>query len=148
MTHFVHRRGVLHAGLALCVAAVLPPARACEFFTSTLRVNHPWTRATPRESAFAVVCMSFDEVTETDRLIGVESPVAAGAELFGEGVGPEVNLLIPEGRVTELSEAGTHVRLVGLHHPLHVARDYPLRLVFEKGGVVSARLNVDYSRFL
>src|SRR4051812_18926864 len=104
------RRAVLQTGLALCASLVLPSARACEFFTSTMRITHPWTRAT-REVASAVLCMKFDEVTETDRLIGVETPVAARAELVGQDVGPALNLLIPQGRETLLSDEGTHIRL-------------------------------------
>ncbi len=145
MNHSIRRRAVLHAGVALCASLVIPPVRACEYFTGTLRITHPWTRATGPDT-FAVVCMRFDEVTETDRLIGVETPVAAGAELVGERTGAGVNLLIPQGRETLLSEDGTHIRLLGLKHPLLIARSYPLKLVFEKGGIVGAILNVDYLR--
>lgn len=141
----MHRRAVLQAGLALCASPVVPPARACEYFAATLRITHPWTRASGTATS-AVVCMKFDEVTETDRLIGVETPVAESAELVGKGAGPEVNLLIPAGRETLLSEDGTHIRLVGLRHPLLIARVYPLKLVFEKAGVVNYRLTVDFPR--
>ena len=88
--------------------------------------------------------MKFDEVTVADRLIGVETPVAEGAELVGAGTGAGVDLLIPEGQETLLSDDGTHVRLVGLKHPLFIGRSYPLQLSFEKGGMVNARLTVDY----
>jgi copper(I)-binding protein len=90
--------------------------------------------------------MKFDEVTETDRLIGVETPVAGGVELVGVGAGAGVNFLIPAGRETLLSEEGAHIRLLGLKHPLLIARSYPLQLVFEKAGIVNAALNVDYFR--
>jgi copper(I)-binding protein len=141
----------LRTGLALCASLVVPSARACEYFTSTLRITHPWTRAT-REVASAVLCMKFDEVTETDRLIGVETPVAARAELVEKGEGPamsralgrEVNLLIPQGRETLLSDDGTHIRLLELQQPLLIGRSYPLQLAFEKGGTILATLNVDY----
>jgi len=144
MDRLVHRRTVLRAGFALCASLVIPQARACEYIASTLRITHPWTRATGSDSTSAVLCMKFDEVTETDRLIGVETPVAAGAELVGESAGAGVDLLIPEGQETLLSEDGTHLRLVGLKHPLFMGRSYPLQLLFEKAGMVSARLNVDY----
>lgn len=147
MNRFLPRRRVLHAGLALGVSLVVPAARACEFFTSTMRVIHPWTRATGYATS-AVVCMKFDDVTETDRLIGVETPVAAGAELVGEGASTEVDLLIPAGQETALSEEGTHIRLVELNHPLLIARVYPLKLAFEKGGIVNAALTVDYLQLL
>ena len=144
MSRLNQRRTVLQAGLALCASLVLPSARGCEFFTSTMRITHPWTRATAPDATSAVLCMKFDEVTETDRLIGVETPVAAGAELAGAGSGTAVNFLIPAGRETLLSDEGTHIRLVGLTQPLFVGRSYPLELAFEKSGTVLATLNVDF----
>jgi hypothetical protein len=145
MNNSVYRRAVLQAGLALGASLVVPPIRACEFFSATMRITHPWTRATGPEP-FAVLCMRFDEVTQTDRLVAVETPVAGGAELVQEGVSTAVNLLIPEGSQILLSEQGPHIRLVELKHPLFVARSYPLALAFEKGGTVLAKLTVDYER--
>ncbi len=140
----MNRRDALRAGLALCASLALPSARACEFFTTRLRVWHPWTRASEPDASTAVVSMKFDEVSEADRLIGVETPVAEGAELVREGASGAVNLLIPKGRELLLAEDGTHIRLVGLKQPLLIARSYPLTLVFEKGGSLNATLNVDY----
>jgi copper(I)-binding protein len=148
MKKIVHRRDVLHAGLALCASLVAPSVRACEFFSTTLRIFHPWTRATPMDAKTAAVCMKFDEVTKADRLIGVITPVAAGAELVAGGVGGRVDFLIPEGRETLLSEDGTYIRLLGLEQPLLIGRSYPLKLVFEKGGIVDTQLNVDYLQSL
>lgn len=143
----IHRRGVLRAGLAACVPFALPQARACEYFADGLRVSHPWTRATPPGATTAVLCMGFDEVTADDRLISVETPVAQGAEMAGAAAGGAVNFPIPAGQVTALSEQGSFVRLVGLLHPLEMGRTYPLKLGFERAGLVIASLNVDYARF-
>jgi copper(I)-binding protein len=148
MSQLNQRRTVLQAGFALCASLVVPSARGCEFFTSTMRITHPWTRATAPDATFAVLCMKFDEVTETDRLIGVETPVAEGAELV-EGkedaaAHRAVSFLIPAGRETLLSDEGTHIRLLGLKQPLFVGRSYPLELAFEKSGTVLATLNVDF----
>lgn len=145
MRYPIHRRELLRAGLALCAAFALPAARACEFYAATLRVTHPWTRATEPGAAHALLCMKIDEVSRDDRLIGVETPVAAGAELVRDGAASELSLAIPKGRELLLEEAGTHIRLVGLAHPLEVARSYPLKLVFEQGGSVLTTLNVDYA---
>src|ERR1700716_3915897 len=148
MSQLNQRRTVLQAGLALCASLVVPPARACEFFTSTMRITHPWTRATAPDATSAVLCMKFDEVTETDRLIGVETPVAEAAELADDkdsaAAGRAVSFLIPAGRETLLSDDGTHIRLLGLKQPLFVGRSYPLELAFEKSGTVIATLNVDF----
>jgi copper(I)-binding protein len=145
MSKLLQRRHLLQAGAALTVATVLPPARACEFFTANLRIFHPWTRATGAADS-AVVCMKFDEVATADRLIGVESPVAAAAELVGEGIGPSIDLAIPAGQETELTESGTHVRLLGLRQPLMFARTYPMTLTFAKGGQLGVLLTVDFVR--
>jgi hypothetical protein len=141
------RRRLLHSGLALGAELLMPSARACEFMTTHLRVTHPWTRATAPDASAAVVCMKFDEVTQTDRLIAVRSPVAAAAEMAGAGLSGPVDFLIPAGLESWLDEAGTHVRLVGLRHALEVGRSYPLQLAFEKGGIYNAVLSVDYTRF-
>lgn len=142
----IRRRRLLHAGLALCASVAVPTARACEFFAPNLRVVHPWTRATTLEDGFAVLCMGFDQVTLADRLIGVETPMAGGAEMGGPGAGRKLSFAIPAGRESLLSETGPHVRLVRLKQPLELGRSYPLKLVFEKGGVVAADFEVDYER--
>lgn len=146
------RRQLLRAGLAAGAMLALPAARACEFFALHLRITHPWTRASAPGATSAVVCMRFDEVTVSDRLIGVESPVAESAEMGGLTMGGltmggPVNLAIPADQLLTLSEAGPHIRLVGLRHALMVAREYPLTLVFERSGSVQATLSVDYARF-
>ncbi len=141
----LHRRTLLRASVAAGIVLVAPAARPCEFFALTLRVTHPWTRATPAGATSAIVCMKFDEVTRADRLVRVETEVATGAEMGGAGAGPVVDFAIPQGRESLLSEAGTYLRLVGLRHPLEMARTYPLTLVFESGGIVVADLSVDYA---
>ena len=148
MSSFIDRRRVLQAGLAAGTWLLLPTSgRACEYFVPTLRVLHPWTRASAPGATTAVVCMTFDEVVEGDRLIGASTPVAEAAEMGGAGGGPGVNFSIPAGRESALTEDGSYLRLLGLRFPLEVARSYPLKLVFEVGGLVSASLSVDYTRF-
>jgi copper(I)-binding protein len=145
MTHSTRRRFTLQAGLALGAALIARRVRACEFYTATLRVTHPWTRATGDEP-FATVGMTLDEVTQTDRLVGVETPVAAGAQLVQGGVAGEVNLLVPQGSEIVLGEQDVHLLLVDLKHPLLLGSSYPLALLFERGGTLLTRLTVDYDR--
>lgn len=147
MKTIIDRRGALHSGIAVAVSLIVPPARACEFYTANFKIVHPWTRAAGDDATSIAVCMKFDEVTETDRLIGAESPVCSGAEMGGESMRPWVDFLIPEGQTTVMSEAGPHLRLVGLRHALPVGREYPLTLIFKKAGSVSAKLSIDYARF-
>ena len=144
------RRHALRAGAALGLGlAGLRRAQACEFFASTLRVTHPWTRATAGDAGSAFVCMKFDEVLEDERLIGVRTPVAARVELVGaDGRVLPLDFAIPAGRTTLLAEHGPRLRLVELAMPLELTRTYPLQLEFAKAGALRADLSVDYQRFL
>lgn len=124
------------------------PAQACEFFSSHLRIWHPWTRATRVDADSAKLCMRFDEVQRTDRLIGVETPVAAGVRLAGPGApsaAQDLSLLIRQGQELTLAEDGLHLELLDLQLPLQIGRSYPLRLLFESAEPVNATLNVDYA---
>lgn len=141
------RRFLLRGGLAAVAAGALPPARACEFFVPTLRIVHPWVRASAPDAIDAALVMVFDDVTRADRLVGVETPVASGAELSHAGEGDAFDLPIAAGRTLELSESGLHVRLTGLRRPLLVGRTHPLTLRFAEGGSIVASLSVDYARF-
>ncbi len=136
-----------HLLIALGATALARPASACDFYSSHLRIWHPWTRATRVDADTARLCMRFDEVQKTDRLIGVETPVAAGARLAGPGApegGAGLSLLIREGEELALTEDGLHIELLDLQQPLQIGRSYPLRLVFESAEPVNALLNVDY----
>lgn len=140
------RRLLLAAGAT--ALGLARPAQACEFFSSHLRIWHPWVRATRVDAETARLCMRFDEVARTDRLIGVETPVAGGARLAGPGIpesGKGLDLLITAGQDLTLTEEGLHIELLDLQQPLQVGRSFPLRLIFASAGPVSATLNVDYA---
>jgi copper(I)-binding protein len=150
MNTFIARRTCLRASLATGLACVGLQARACEFFSSNLRITHPWTRASGDDDTRAVVSMRFDQVQEDDRLIGVETMVASGCEMVESASGlvkPGVDFFIPKGQETELSEKGSFLRLTGLRMPLDVGRTYPMRLIFATGGSLRAELSVDFLRF-
>lgn len=142
----IDRRVILQAGAALGVSLLAPFARACEISTANFVIVHPWTRASAPGATSAIVCMTFQEVTESDRLIGAKTPVADGADLGGEGAGTGLSYLIRAGQSSVLSETGVHLRLTGLKFPLQMGREYPLTLVFAKAGSVRASVSVDYPR--
>ena len=149
--HTLQRRHILRAGAAIGMAMGLPTARACEFYAPNFKVIHPWTRATADGVDVALVSMVFDEVTAADVLVGVSSPVASQAQLGGAGgaaAGDTVHLAIAAGQRLALSEAGIHLRLLGLRHPLEVGRAYPMTLAFQHAGLLQTQLTVDYERFL
>ena len=149
MSRTVRRRVALQAGLGLGLLSLLPRARACEFFTTTLRITHPWARATAAGEDSAVVGMRIDMVTEAERLIGATTPFARGVELGWHGRAPGPHVALPAGQDVDFGEGGALLRLVGLTQPLEIGCSYPLQLVFARGGTVNATLTIDYGpRFL
>ena len=100
-------------------------------------------RATREGVTTAAINLIIDEVTEDDRLVEATTLVAERIELAGEGVGPALDFFIPVGGETVLDEQGIHLRLVGLDRQLRLGRTFPLKLRFEKGGLVHTTLNVD-----
>lgn len=136
------RRHLLMTGLSLPLA-LARPANACEFFSSRLRIWHPWTRATRADADSAKLFMRFDEVQRTDRLVGIDTPVAGGARLISRDGPRPLDLLIEAGQDLALTEDGLHIELLDLQHPLQVGRSFPMRLVFASAEPVNATLNVD-----
>ena len=101
-----HHRVLMQTGLAWGVALLAPSARACEAIAANLTIDHPRTRATAEGATSAIVCMSFQDVTQADHLTGVQTPIASGAEMGGDGARPWVSFAICEGRTTVLGESG------------------------------------------
>ena len=140
------RRAVLHAGVAAGAALLIPAARACEVAVGHFTIVHPWTLASARTATSAIVCMTFQDVTQTDRLIGAQSMVATSADMGGQAAAPGVNFVIHSQQTSVLHEDGVHLRLLGLKFPLQQGREYPMTLVFEKAGAVHTTLSVDFER--
>lgn len=147
----MRRRTWIGGSTALAAGLFVPRLQACEFFSGTLRVTHPWTRATLPGAAHAVLCMRFDEITRDDRLIEVRTPVASAARLArpmsstGEPQTGPVDLALKAGTELELTEDGLHLQLTGLKRQLHVGREFDLELVFEQSGLLITTLNVDFT---
>ena len=137
------RRQLIKHGVAVLTATSLPRAMACEAWATTLRVTHPWTRASRTGATTAAVNLMIDEITVDDRLIDACTPVAKRAQLIGEGVGPALNLWLPRGRPVFFEETRLHLQLVELTQALEIGCQYPLELTFETGGVVKTSLSVD-----
>ncbi len=97
MNRTISRRQALQTSLAAGLNLALPAARACEYFSPILRVTHPWARASAAGASTAVVSMKFDDVSQDDRLIAVQTAVASGAEIAGPGAETGLNLPIPSG---------------------------------------------------
>ncbi|MFC5421217.1 copper chaperone PCu(A)C [Bosea eneae] len=134
------------AALALGGAAV-----AQNYTTGPLKIEQPWTRATP---AGAKVAGGYVAVTNTgaapDRLIGGSSEIAGKVEIhemaMNNGVmtmrGLPDGLELKPGAKLELKPGGYHIMFMDLKRQLKEGEKVKGTLTFEKAGAVPVEFSV------
>ena len=140
---------LLMLATALFLAA---PALAHEIVAGDLQIIHPHI---PQPAASAKTAGGFMAIVNTgaeaDRLIGVESAIAAKSEVHeskvdADGVGTMNHidaLEIPAGGTVSLERGGYHVMFMGLTGPLTEGEVRKATLIFEKAGRVEIEFQVD-----
>ncbi|MBX6327948.1 MAG: copper chaperone PCu(A)C [Pseudolabrys sp.] len=133
---------------ALC--AVLP-AHAHEYTVGSLKIGHPWARATPKG---ATVGAGYLTVTNTgsapDRLLGGSIEVADRTEIHVMRMENGVMTMRPlaggieikPGETVTLEPGGYHLMFIGLKAPLKQDSRVKGTLVFEKAGTVEVEFAV------
>lgn len=138
--------------LAVMWAGLAPTAQAHEIIAGQLQIIHPYISAPPpaAKSAAGYVVIA-NEGTTPDRLIAVETPIAAMATLHVTDFGADGvarmqaldGLEIAGGEIVTLEPGGMHVMLMGLTAPLKAGDTVPATLVFEHAGRVEITFMVD-----
>jgi len=139
--------------LALLAAACFAlPAAAHEVTVGDLQIIHPHI---PQPAASAMVAGGFMAIvnngTEAERLIGIESDIAARNEVHeskvdAAGVGTMVHVdavEIPPGQNVNLEHGGYHVMFMGLKGPLTEGEMHKATLIFERAGRVEVEFQID-----
>jgi copper(I)-binding protein len=134
---------------ALFLAA---PALAHEIVVGDLQFIHPHI---PQPAASAKTAGGFMAIVnngaEADRLVGVESGIAAKSEVHESrvdenGVGTMTHieaLEIPAGGTVSLERGGYHVMFMGLTGTLTEGEMHKATLIFEKAGRVEIEFQID-----
>lgn len=134
---------------ALFLAA---PALAHEIVVGDLQLIHPHI---PQPAASAKTAGGFMAIVnngaEADRLVGVESGIAAKSEVHESrvdenGVGTMTHieaLEIPAGGTVSLERGGYHVMFMGLTGTLTEGEMHKATLIFEKAGRVEIEFQID-----
>lgn len=115
-----------------------------------LEIDTPWARAsigTARPGAAYVTIRNTG--TQPERLVGIETPIAARPQVHAmveeDGVmkmrvaGPVE--IPPHGRVA-LEPGGLHIMLMELQAPLEEGASFPLTLVFERAGKITVTVPI------
>lgn len=134
---------------ALILAA---PVMAHEIVSGDLQIIHPHITQPPASAKSAGGFMAIvNNGTEPDRLIGIETSIAAKAEVHeskvdadGLGTMSHVDALeIPAGGTVSLERGGYHVMFMGLAGKLTEGEMHKVVLIFEKGGRVEIEFQID-----
>jgi copper(I)-binding protein len=135
------RRFIL--SVALIVAA---PALAS---AQPVQVDKAWARATAAGAMSGGIFLTVTDTGAPDRLVGASTPVAATAELHetvnDNGVmrmRPVAGLPLETGGTVVLKPGSYHVMLMGLRQQLKPGDSFPVTLMFEKAGAVTATVMV------
>lgn len=138
--------------LAIMVLVSHSPVLAHGVEIGTLKIGHPWTRATPKGADVAGGFMSINNTGETDdRLVAVSVAGVKKTEVHEMSMDngmmkmrPLANgLVLPAGKTTVLKPGGFHVMMMGLSAPL-IEGDYiKATLTFEKAGSVDIEFAVE-----
>lgn len=139
-----HRLAV-YAFALLAVGA--RPVLAHEYYGKGFKVIHPWAEQTTPEATSAPAYMHFEEIAEGDRLVGASTDLADRVVFVDGPDGAAVDsVAIPvppsESDIVVLGPRGPHLVLIGLRRQLLWGRAFPLRLVFERSGVIDTELSI------
>ncbi len=139
--------------VALATALLLAsPLMGHEIVAGDLQIIHPHI---PQPAASARTAGGYMAIvnngTEPDRLVWIETGIAAKAEVHESKVGtdgmgtmePVAALEIPAGGTVSLDRGGLHVMFMGLKAKLTEGEMHKAVLVFEKAGRVEMEFMID-----
>jgi periplasmic copper chaperone A len=137
-------------GFALGLALVAAGAAAHEYDLGKLTIGHPRAPASHGAAKTAAVYVTFvNDGAQSDKLLGVSSPIAAHAGLHTDEKIGDVNHMhplpsidIPAGKTVELKPGEMHIMLEGLQHPLKEGEMIPLTLTLQNEGEVKVEAMV------
>ncbi|MFN4284314.1 MAG: copper chaperone PCu(A)C [Alphaproteobacteria bacterium] len=137
--------------LAAAFSFAAVSASAHDYKLGDLQIDHPWARATPGAITTGAAYLSVTATGDApDRLIAVETPRAARAELHTMMMDGDVMKMrqvsaieVNPGEPTVLKPGGLHIMLIGLTAPLREKDRFPLTLTFEKAGKIEVEIAVE-----
>lgn len=142
-------------GVALLLLTLVISPRssvAHEFTAGALKVDHPWSRATPGGAKVAAGYLRITNTgTEPDRLLGGRFEIADGFEMhqtsLEEGIARMRELMggipVPAGETITFEPGRTHIMFTNLRRPLVAGERITGTLRFEKAGEVRVEFTVE-----
>ncbi|HEY8623378.1 MAG TPA: copper chaperone PCu(A)C [Casimicrobiaceae bacterium] len=141
----------IFAALLLACAFGSGAASARDYALKSLKIDHPFARATPPGAKTGGVFVTIENTgSQPDRLLSASSPVAGVAELHEMSVDAGVMrmrgvaaLEVKPGEKVQLKPGGYHLMLSELRQPLKVGDKFPLTLRFQNAGAIEVTVWVE-----
>lgn len=143
------KRILMAAAIGLALAS---PALAHDYTLGTLKIGHPWSRATPAAAKVGGGYLKVQNTgKEADRLVSVSAPFAGRTEIHEMAVRDgvmtmrplEQGIAIPAGETVEFKPGGFHIMFMELKEPLKQGEKRKGTLTFENAGTVEVEFAVD-----
>lgn len=139
------------APLFVLVGMLAGIATAHDYQIRSLKIDHPYARATPLGAQTGGVFLTVENKgAQTDRLLRASSSIAGAVTLHEMRVDGGVmrmrevaGLDVAPGDALVLKPGGYHVMLSALKHPLKSGDRFPLTLAFEKAGTIEISVWVE-----
>jgi hypothetical protein len=144
------KRSLVLAAALLALATTA--ASAHDYTVGSLKINHPWARATPKGATVAGGYMKItNNGTTPDRLTGGTTEAAQKFEIHEMSMDGSVMKMrelpngveIPPGGTVELKPGSFHVMMTGIAKPFVKGERVKASLTFEKAGKVDVEFAVD-----
>lgn len=148
LTPLLQRAGC--GALALIAATIAVPAH--EYTVGTLKIGHPWSRATPNGAKVAGGYLSVTNTGgEPDTLTGASFDAAGRVEVHSMSIEGGVmrmapvegGLVIKPGETVTLKPGGYHLMFLDLKDPLKKGQTVKGTLTFTKTGAVPVVFEVE-----
>lgn len=143
---------LIATALTLIAVAAVTRAQAHDYTQGDIKIEHPWSRATPGGAKVAGGFMKLTNTgKQTDRLIGGSLTGAGQFEVHETSLQDNVmrmrrlekGLEIPAGASVELKPGSYHVMFIGLQSGLKEGERVKGTLVFEKAGTIEVDFKIE-----
>ncbi len=148
----LYLRDVITASVVVGALSVAAPLCAHEFEAGNLKIDHPWTRATPAGATAAAGYMTItNEGKEMDKLVGGSADGVGNVEVHEMAVDNKVmkmrrlegGLEIKPGATVELRPSSYHLMMIGLKTGFKKGGKIKGTLTFEKAGSVPVEFEIE-----
>jgi len=145
-------RHAVHLALALWLALYAgSAANAQTSAASTIVVEQPWARATPRGAKTGAAYMTLiNKGASADRLVGATTPLAGKVQFHKETEDNGVSHMhemhgvdLEPGAKIVFKPGDMHMMIVELKQPLTEGQTFPLTLQFQKAGNVEVTVPIE-----